>query len=658
MKIKFTGKHKSISGFESEELHPFTVITGKNGSGKTQLLEAIQLSKNAASGSQPFSVTLYPNPQTIHFSGLGNFPLGNVSLDTLQQPVSQILTTFNSLDARERKKILAPVFQKAVTIAELIENDWERIQEIFEATNDHEFYAKFSLAFTDHYHNPHDHENHKRIFVNYMTNNRKNLEAIFAVCELQQKDFLDLIEADFKEYTLHEKFLDNRHVFESKIELIFLAYAKRRFENDYKYYRKLNYADTNSAVSDTEFLAANPAPWDQLNQILADIKVDLQFVGIDPGAITNTTQYHLHFTKPSITDHITFATLSSGEKIIVGLVLGLFTSNYYDDLVMPDLIIFDEPDAHLHPELTQLLINVLHDTFVSKYGKHVIITTHSPSTVALSPEESLFQMENAPDTALKKISKDEALILLTGNIPTLSINYKNHRQVFVESITDLEYYQTIYSKYSSNEKLPHKLYFISGSRRGKTNSDWVTNMVQQIRNSGNTTAFGILDWDLKNPSTSYIPVHGEKQYYSLENVILLPLYVAVYFLSKNGAHNIYSELSFDASYNFYAIGEESPDRLQQISNWVISKVTTSNRGLNLSGTKRAVTFLNGKSIQIPVEFLDSQGHALQAYYKKAFNVLDPFIKEGDLQQHFSVLISRCYPLVTIETINTLRYLTS
>ena len=105
------------------------------------------------------------------------------------------------------------------------------------------------------------------------------------------------------------------------------------------------------------------------------------------------------------------------------------------------VIILDEPDAHLHPEMSNILIKALNETFVKKIGIKVIITTHSPMTVALAPEESIFQLNNHPETFLKKISKDDALKNLTNGLPSLTIDYENHRQVFVESPTDLFYFQ-------------------------------------------------------------------------------------------------------------------------------------------------------------------------------------------------------------------------
>ena len=42
MKIILGDEHKSLKPFQSEELSNLTIITGKNGSGKSQLLDLIR----------------------------------------------------------------------------------------------------------------------------------------------------------------------------------------------------------------------------------------------------------------------------------------------------------------------------------------------------------------------------------------------------------------------------------------------------------------------------------------------------------------------------------------------------------------------------------------------------------------------------------------
>jgi AAA15 family ATPase/GTPase len=41
MVIQFEGTYKSLTSFISDELNDFSVVTGKNGAGKSQLIESI-----------------------------------------------------------------------------------------------------------------------------------------------------------------------------------------------------------------------------------------------------------------------------------------------------------------------------------------------------------------------------------------------------------------------------------------------------------------------------------------------------------------------------------------------------------------------------------------------------------------------------------------
>lgn len=244
--------------------------------------------------------------------------------------------------------------------------------------------------------------------------------------------------------------------------------------------------------------------------------------------------------------------------------------------------------------------------------------------------------------------------MLTGFIPTLSINYKNHRQIFVESLTDVSYYQSIYSSISSNEKLNHKLYFISNNNRGKTNCDWVKQIVGQLRASGNNTCSGIIDWDKKNVSNNDIIVHGEKFFYSVENVILDPVYLIAYFLKKNGAHNVYSELGFQDTYNQYNIGSEDNEKLQQIWDWVIDKLVKRFPHLGTDNEKITLSYYNGKVVNIPKWYLELQGHELGEKLKVVFPALSKYQNEGELQEHLSKIIAKCFPLIPQHTVNVLK----
>ena len=89
---------------------------------------------------------------------------------------------------------------------------------------------------------------------------------------------------------------------------------------------------------------------------------------------------------------IAFSELSSGESKLMALSLLVFKAqrNY----VPPRVLLLDEVDASLHPSMIERMIHVIQTLFIAKYGMKVILATHSPTTVALSPEDSIFVISN------------------------------------------------------------------------------------------------------------------------------------------------------------------------------------------------------------------------------------------------------------------------
>jgi len=92
--------------------------------------------------------------------------------------------------------------------------------------------------------------------------------------------------------------------------------------------------------------------------------------------------------------------LSSGEQTMLALATLIYTFTYIQSL--PALYL-DEIDASLHPSMIQSMLDVLQ----SKSNKtRIFLATHSPSTVALADEASLFFMN---DGHAKKIDRTSAI---------------------------------------------------------------------------------------------------------------------------------------------------------------------------------------------------------------------------------------------------------
>ena len=144
---------------------------------------------------------------------------------------------------------------------------------------------------------------------------------------------------------------------------------------------------------------------------------------------------------------ISFDSLSSGEKIIFELICYYIIANRASNL---QLLILDEFDANLNPVLVDTYIRVIKDQFCSK-DINVILTTHSPSTVAAVDPEDLFELsiENnrqkivratTPDvkkSILKKLAPSFVYYSEFGNLEYVLRDRKD-KIVFVEGKKDVK----------------------------------------------------------------------------------------------------------------------------------------------------------------------------------------------------------------------------
>ena len=302
------------------------------------------------------------------------------------------------------------------------------------------------------------------------------------------------------------------------------------------------------------------APWDVLNEIL-DVtfngKLKVGVPDLDGGKIYDVRFYVCESGSES---DINVSDLSSGEKTLLWLTLVLFNTQFsvVPSVRPPQLLVLDEPDAFLHPSMVAQLMAFFQE-FSRKFSAQVIITTHSPTTVALAPEESVRRLENG---IIEKIDKDAAIACLLEGVSQISISPFNRRQVFVESSYDADIYQTVYGKISHREdlldpkvtltfvssgpKMPRnqtkdKLYQVFGKGldeekvseflrlvNGVGCCDQVVGMVNELSDEGSVNVRGLIDWDSINKSGSNIVVLGEDKFYAIENVSLDPICIMAF----------------------------------------------------------------------------------------------------------------------------------
>jgi energy-coupling factor transporter ATP-binding protein EcfA2 len=656
MRITFEGKHKSLNSFESEDLTDFVVITGKNGSGKTQLIEILKA--KAENTSNDYKVYIEPELKKIQFEGIDNNSLSAHNNESWRGTVNSFINQYRQIDTQAL--YIAGLLISGNKSVEDLQNE-EVYREIENQLGENLEKIILDILTKNGRHYPtHRQINHEHLVSNFINgsglNNKRPLLVAEFVSNYRKKPFHLLEDKDFFLTPIPEKLTNDPRLFNAQIDTIFYHYAKRRDQNRRLYFEKREDNAANDSIPDQEFVSNYPPPWETINQILEVHNLDFRFDGVDRQEFTSDAPISFPLIKTSTNSRVEIQNLSSGEKIIIGLIIRLFTSSYYNDnLDFPELIVLDEPDAHLHPEMSKLLIDVLEGTFVKKIGIKVIMTTHSPSTVALCPENSLYQLQNTPVTSLTRINKEEALKLLTGFIPTLTIDYKNHKQVYVESPTDLLYYQTIFDTLQPNKKYPFRLYFISYSY-GKGNCSEVERLVNDLRKANNRTSFGVIDWDLKNKPSAFIKVHGYQKRYSIERFLFDPIYLAVLLMNRDGAHNIHAELELPKSFPEYSLGEQNEDFLQKVADKILAKVSEANRIPKAQlEQKREVNYYNGKVINLPVWFLDFVGHDFEEKITRAFPALQggKFSSTGALQKELTKIVAKCYPFIPSDSVEVI-----
>ncbi|WP_292419315.1 AAA family ATPase [Mesorhizobium sp.] len=301
-----------------------------------------------------------------------------------------------------------------------------------------------------------------------------------------------------------------------------------------------------ASLDDEEFARQfGRPPWMEINKTLNEFSLPYEVVAPD---LSDRGPVMFQLRKTPTGDFVSFDNLSSGEKVLFQLALSTFQPDeFFLTVRRPKVLLLDEMDASLHPEMVHRWLAAIQHSLVEKQGMYCIITTHSPTTVALAPEQSLFEMVDGR-SGLASISKQAALNKLTFGVPTLSIDYSGRRQVFAESDTDAAIYESVYALIKSHIRCERELNFLSTGLRDKDNgeinsgSTIVKATVERLAELGNSSIFGIIDWDGGAVSTDRIKVVAGGERNGIENVLLDPLLVALLLMKErrlpDGLHDI------------------------------------------------------------------------------------------------------------------------
>ena len=560
-------KYKSIDGLNWERIPPFAVITGLNGSGKTQLLEVLAYK---LTGTTPHGVNLSGlelsvagdsfGPESVAYlpSRWEVTPAAHVGIPQMQQARDQL---------------------------------WNEVYQ--------------------HGHNLSD--------IRAVTK-RARIKKLLGDRPTDQESFKRRLPDDYA------FMLEDGDVV-AGLAHVLVAYRLRMAEG-------LEQGRSKDEIRKS----IGPAPWDVINEAFQ--AADFPYEVVSPVGTPIAGIYELKLQSKLSGDRIPPGDLSSGEKMLLVLVLWLYNSQHHGRF--PKLLLLDEPDANLHPSMTRQFLNVVNEVLVAKYGVRVIMTTHSPSTVALAPEGSVFEMSRASPRIQKSRSVAETVGLLTAGLVVVS---PGSRFVLVEDQLDVDFYETIRQLLSDfgPSRDPRairpapSLIFVPASRGKRVEkvgggssvvAGWVNKfdappLSEIIR--------GVIDRDNGNAATSRIEVIGR---HSIENYLLDPLVVFCLLSSAKRAPAIDGvQISTGDE---HLIREQPDEVLTAIVTAIAKMVQPLLQGLKEEETHtRVVQFTKGSQARYPAWILDRRGHDLMPLFQSAFGgagVITPLRLEQSIRR--------------------------
>ena len=468
-----------IEQLHSVPLERFSVITGVNGTGKTQLLKGI---KNGQIQIQYKKQVL--DPKLVTLIGLNDVlqPINIMSADyDLWREKADAYNYFkrwNMFDNKERQALRAvaeknntqnvncidPIFIHDDNLKQKYKNylsfTQERIRHMESGESELAPFLRILVDITNpqnlniHFIDESDHlVSHKDVAL---IENTTILRSISRPRQIQTSSVQASI-GDQEETTMGNLL--------PALNLLIYSYCKRYKENLGQFALHKNRDENHpNAIPKKEFLARFPKPWDIINEFLryfSDFDHRIEAVDLESFSINVPINVVL---KNQNDVSVSFGSLSSGEHTIFKLVCLLISAKLGNSYI-PQAILLDEVDAMLHPSMCVAFINATRDIFSDGLDIPTIIVSHSMSSVAQTPNNNLYTLERMDNgVVISKKSKECVFDILSAgfiayseaeNQARISIAVSRARQkpiLFVEGVTDKIIIKTAWRKIRGSEE--------------------------------------------------------------------------------------------------------------------------------------------------------------------------------------------------------------
>lgn len=422
MKLKYKDGYKSIGPFDPIELADCTILTGVNGSGKTHLLRALKEGRAVIDGIEPADIAYF---NLAEFRAENEKKLTRGELEAMQSDGWEMFanqsTKLGNIKASlqvmkdelfgikdDRYKLLESLAEeKNKAVLDITDGDLKSSDKTF-APRLKEFKTRI-----------------KKFFQQPELQGNPHYHGIAAMCSSLRVFPGTLTKMEFKKHyvpvVLKDGFLP------MQLGRIFLDHAIKEYEVFIKLCDESPDVVPDKLREQARTRCRRPyngkTPWGIINEFLSEYG-DFQYTITHPEPLDADAYFYgkdqpfwpsLKTADGAIS--IPYNELSSGEEVLFALALCLFKTQ--SDNIFPKVLLLDEVDASLHPSMIEQLFRVIENVFIKK-GTRVILATHSPTTIALAPDDSVFVVNKTRSpNRIEKRDKKRALAILTQGFATL-----------------------------------------------------------------------------------------------------------------------------------------------------------------------------------------------------------------------------------------------
>lgn len=625
MDIIIRKPYKNVKEFTLQDLPDLIVLTGENGTGKTQLLNYLYQASHLDNEGRYVNVS---ESEAATFDIQKGDGMNESLLGDYQRP-AEIVCDGGIVSNAVMRGVQAPTVEVGGKY------DWKKLYASGEnIAAKHLFYKTHSTIIGNlEDANLNELSNTFNSMLGVKKHTRGNSDAVYPELTKNDIDTIKKIEDSFPNTDY------------SKDPFYYIAFQPAPKTNVFATNLKFLYVQYWARVK--AGMPVGKTPWDAFNEI--GELLNFKFVLDEPKI--EEMKFDIRLRDKARKVFISPDSLSSGEKVIFSLFVAMYTTHSSEHL--PNVILFDEPDAYLHPSLCSTMLVVIQKVFIKEHNIKVIMTTHNPTTVAMVPEPSIFKMQ---DGKMGKCTKKDAILALTSGLNTISVYYENVKQIFVEADNDNYFLTHIFHHAMSLGKLlpDVTLRFVNVGNDKNGGCAIVKKVVNDLSGANNKTVYGIIDWDGKSEGSERIKVLGNKRRYAIDNYLIDPLALTLLYLEEP---NEREKIGFDRHDSIIGFSKKTTAERQQYIDKAIS-LLEANVPDSAKSDKTSVdyTVLDGSEYHVPSWFMKTKGHNLVGYLRSSASFLNKYTENA----LFKKVIETCYnnypELIPVDIVDTMREL--